>query len=88
MPTPNIVLVGVRLLCDRIVNDQHPRLRLHLADQRLDRLPQLGCRLLLAGQIPGHLIVTDFPLQQLAQSGGRGSAERGQQVIGIQIGYR
>jgi len=83
MPAHNIVLVGVRLLLNRVVNDQHPVRGLHLTDQRLDREPQIGCRFLRTRQVPGHLIVADFPLQQLAQSGGRGGTERGQQVIGI-----
>ena len=65
-----------------------PCLGLHLPDKRLDGPPQIGRRFLRARQVPGHLIVADFPLQQLAQSGGRGCPKRGQQVIGIQIGYR
>jgi hypothetical protein len=40
MPTPNIVLVGVRLLLDRVVNNQHPGLGLHFPDERLDGPPQ------------------------------------------------
>jgi hypothetical protein len=88
VPTHKIVLVGVRLLLDRVVNEQYPRLRLHLAGKRFDRPPQIGRRLLLACQVSGHLIVADFPLQQLAQSRGGGGIERGQQVIGIQICYR
>jgi len=88
MPPHNIVLVAVRLLLARVVDDQHPRRGLHLADNRLDREPQIGRRFLLARQVSGPLIVADFSLQPLAQSSGRGGAERGQQIIRIHIGYR
>jgi hypothetical protein len=63
-------------------------LGLYLTDKPLDGLPQIGRRFLRARQVPGHLIVTDFPLQQLARASGRGGTKGGQQVIGIQIGYR
>jgi hypothetical protein len=88
MPTHNIVLVGVRLLLTRIVNNQHPGLSLPFPDEWLDGPPQLGRRFLRARQVSGHLVVADFPFQQLAQSGGGGCPKRSQQVIGIQIGYR
>ena len=87
MPTDNIVLVGVRLLLNRVVNDQHPCFGLHLPDKRLDGPPQIGRRFLRARQVPGHLIVADFPLQQFAQPRSCSRPKRGQQVIGIQIGY-
>ena len=88
MPTHHLGLVGGRLLLNGVVKDQHPLLRLHLPDNRLDGPPQSGRCSLRARQVPGHLIVADFPLQQLAQPGGRSGAERGQQIIGIQICYR
>ena len=87
MPTDNIVLVGVRLLLNRVVNDQHPGLGLHVPDKRLDGPPQIARGFLRPRQVPGHLIVADFPLQQFAQPRRRGRPKRGQQVIGIQIGY-
>src|SRR5713101_1616961 len=88
MPAHQVILVGIRLLLNRVVDDQHPVLELHLPDKRLDRQPQIGRCFLRARQVPGHLIVADFPLQQLAQPGGRGGPERGQQVIGVQVCYR
>ncbi len=56
----------------------------HLGMIPLQLLPHLR----RARLVPGHLIVTDFPLQQLAQPSSRGCTKRGQQVIGIQICYR
>ena len=88
VPTDNIVLVGIRLLLDRVVNDQHPLLRLDLPDKRLDGPPQIARGFLRARQVSAHLIVAEFPLQQFAQPRRRGCSKRRQQVIGIQIGYR
>ncbi len=88
MPTDNIVLVGIGLLLNRVVKDQHAGFRLHRAHERLDRAPQIARGFLRAGQVPGHLIVADFPFQQFAQPCRRGGPKGRQQVIRIQIGYR
>ena len=87
MPTDNIVLVSVWLLLNRVVKDQHPGFGLHVPNKGLHGPPQIARGFLRARQVPGHLIVADFPFQQLAQSSSRGRPKRRQQVIGIQIGY-
>ena len=40
MPTDQLVFIRMRLLLDRIIDDEHPSGLLGLADQRLDLLPQ------------------------------------------------
>ena len=87
MPADNVVLIGVRLLLDRIVNNQYPGFRLHVPDQGLHGPPQIARGFLRPRQVSGHLIVADFPFQQFAQSRRHGRPKRRQQVIGIQIGY-
>jgi len=88
MPTDKIGLVGLRLLLNRVVYDHHSGVGLHVPHKGLHGPPQLTRRFLRPRQVAGHLSMADFSLQQLAQSRGRSCPERGQQVIGIQIGDR
>ena len=49
MPTDDVILVRVGFLFDGVVNNQHTRLGLHLANQRFDDEPQISRSFLRAG---------------------------------------
>ena len=59
------IRLAVRLVQKRVIDDQHPRRRLHLANQRLDVFPQRRPQGVGLIQEPRHLVVTQRAIQQL-----------------------
>ena len=88
VPADQLALVGVRLVGDAIVHDQHRVFALDLAHERLDDLPQVRRRVRLLGQKPRDLIVAEVRLQEPRQPRGCGWTERRDQIVGIQIEQR
>jgi hypothetical protein len=85
VPADQVVFVSVGLLLYAVVHTEHAAWVLHLTDHRLDQLPQV-CR----GELPlrqeaSNLVMTDCLPQQSRQPGGRGSSERTDQVVNVQV---
>ena len=60
VPADELVLVRVRLLLDRIVEDQHAVFTLHRAHHRLDLLPQVFRRVVGLRQKARHLVMANL----------------------------
>jgi len=85
VPADEFTGVGVRLVGDAVVDDQGRVLVLHPPDERLDDLPEVGRGQGLCREEARDLVMADVRLQQPRQARGGRRAERGDQVVRIQI---
>ena len=83
MPTDQIVLIGMRLLLDRVIHNQDLIILLDVAHQRLDGLPPRLAVIVGTRQKPRDLIVADRPVHQSRPARGRGRAKRTEQIIAM-----
>jgi len=85
MPGDDVILIGVRLFGDAIVNDQTTIVALDGAHLGLDKEPEVGAGEGFLGQEALDAIVTDLALQQGGESGAGSRPEGANQVVAVEV---
>ena len=85
VPADNVVLVGVRLLCNTIVNNQHSLFVLNLAHIGLDNAPHIGCIKPFFRQQPLYLVMPDTASQQPSPARPTGLTKGANQIFTLDV---
>ena len=85
VPGNDVVLVGVRLFGDAIIDNEHAVGLFDGADMRLDEEPEVGAGEVAAGKQALDAVVTDRPAEQGRQAGAGRGPERANQVVRVEI---
>jgi hypothetical protein len=85
VPADDVVLVGVGLFGDTIINDKHPIGLLDLAHIGFDDLPQIGSLHLVSGQQALDLVMADAATQQRRQTRPGGLSKSADEIITLNV---
>ena len=88
VPADQLALVGVRLVGDAVVNNEHGVVILDLSHQGLNDLPQVRGGECALREEASDLVMADARSHQAGEARGRSRAKGRDQVIGIEIKKR
>ena len=85
VPADEIIFVGVGLLLNAVIEDQHARRVFEPPDHGFDDAPQVGAGFTRRSQETSDLIVRDFTVDHLRKPGGGGGSKGTDQIIGVEV---